>query len=157
VSAIAAFEEHASMERAWPHERSQSLCYQGQCLEAQERVGEAKEVYRRALTMDSTRREPLLRLATLCCRLGELEVAAQCASQSLTIPHTNGYPEVEANYTWIPHSILYWSLFWLGRKDEARLHWEAYRSLAPDDGTTQKHARLFPPASVASPQTAAAC
>ena len=149
-SAIAALEEHAARERAWPAERSQSLCFMGESLEALGRVGEAKEVYRRAFTVDPTRREPLLRLATTCCRLGEFEVAAQCASQSLAIPHTNPYPELEANYTWIPHSLLYWSLFWLGQKDEARAHWETYRSLAPEDSTTREHARLFPPASLAA-------
>ena len=68
---------------AWPAERSQSLCFMGESLEALGRVGEAKEAYRRAFTLDPTRREPLLRLATACCRLGEFEVAAQCASQSL--------------------------------------------------------------------------
>ena len=65
------------------------------------------------------------------------------------------------SHTWMPHSLLYWSLFWLGRKDQARAHWETYRSLVPDDSTTREHARLFPPASVAaceaSPQPAAEC
>ena len=92
--------------------------------------------------------------------MGEFEVAAQCASQSLAILDTNPYPELEGNYTWIPHSLLYWSLFWLGQKDQARAHWEAYRSLAPEE-CTREHARLFPPASVAayeaSPQPAAEC
>jgi len=146
-SAIAALEEHASMEGAWSAERSQSLCFMGESLEMLGRVGEAKDVYRRAFTLDPTRREPLLRLATTCSRFGEFEVAAQCASQSLTIPRSNPYPELEANYTWIPHSLLYWSLFWLGRKDEARAHWETYRSLVPQHSMTREHARLFPPAS----------
>src|SRR5262249_49725249 len=128
-SAIAALEEHVSMEWAWAAERSQSLCFIGQSLEILERIDEAKEVYRRPFPVDPTRREPLLRLAAICVRSGELEVAAQCANQALTIPNTNGYPELEANYTWMPHSILYWSLFWLGRKEQARAHWEAYLSL----------------------------
>jgi tetratricopeptide (TPR) repeat protein len=160
-SAIAALEEHAAMEGAWPAERSQSLCFLGQSLEALARIDEAKEAYRRAFTLDPTRREPLLRLATTCCRSGEFEAAAQCASQSLTIPHTSPYPELEANYTWIPHSLLYWSLFWLGQKDQARAHWETYRSLAPEDGTMLEHARLFPPLRAAGceapPQQAAEC
>lgn len=149
-SAIAVLEEHAAMEGAWPAERSQSLCYMGQSLEQLERVGEAKEVYRRAFTLEPTRREPLLRLATICCRRGEFEIAAQYANQSLTIPHTSGYPEHEANYTWLPHSLLYWCLFWLGQKDQARVHWETYRSLVPEDGMIWEHARLFPSASVAA-------
>lgn len=149
-SAIAVLEQHASMEEAWAPERSQSLCFMGESLEALGRVAEAKDAYRRAFAVDPTRREPLLRLATTCCRLGELAVAAQCARQSLAIPYTSPYPEIEANYTWIPHSFLYWSLFWLGQKDEARVHWEIYRSLAPEDATMRDHARLFPPASTAA-------
>jgi tetratricopeptide (TPR) repeat protein len=160
-SAIAALEQHAAMEGAWTPERSQSLCFMGESLEALGRVSEAKEVYRRAFAVDPTRREPLLRLAATYCRLGEFEVAARCASQSLTIPRTNPYPELEGNYTWVPHSLLYWSLFWLGKKDQARAHWETCRSMVPEDDTTREHARLFPPASVAageaSPQPAADC
>jgi len=160
-SAIAVLEEHAAMETAWPAERSQSLCFLGQSLEVLGHVDQAKAVYRRAFTLDPTRREPLLRLAMTCCRLCEFEATAQCASQSLEIPDTSPYPEVEANYTWVPHSLLYWSLFWLGHKDQARAHWEIYRSLVPDDSMTREHARLFPPASLsaceASPERAAEC
>jgi hypothetical protein len=145
-SAIAALETHAAMEDAWSAERSQSLCFVGECCEALGRAGEAREAYLRACTLDPTRREPLLRLASTCCRRGELEVAAQCANRALAIPRTGAYPELEANYTWIPHSLLYWSLFWLGRKDEARVHWEAYQSMAPEGDVTRDHARLFPPA-----------
>lgn len=144
-SAIAPLEAHAAMHDAWPAERSQSLCFVGECCEALERIPEAEDAYRRAYTLDRTRREPLLRLASMGCRRGEFEQAAQYASQSLTIPRTSAYPELEANYTWIPHSILYWSLFWLGRRDEARMHWETYTSLAPKETIVQDHARLFPP------------
>ncbi len=160
-SAIAALEQHVSMPGVWSAESSQSLCFMGQSLEALGQDDDAKKVYRRALTVDPTRREPLLRLAAMCCRLGEFDVAAQCATQSLAIPHTSAYPELAANYTWIPHSLLYWSLFWLGRKDQARNHWDLYRTLAPDHSTSREHARLFPPASAApreaSPQPAAEC
>lgn len=148
-SAIVVLEAHAAMENAWLAERSQGLCFVGQCLEGLGRASEAKEAYRRAFALDPTRREPLLRLATICSRHGEFEVAAQCAIEALAIPRTSAYPELDANYTWVPHSLLYWSLFWLGRRDEARVHWEMYRSLAPDDQVMREHARLFPPASPA--------
>ena len=161
ASAIAVLEEHAAMEKAWRPERSQSLCFLGESREALGRVSEAREAYQRAFTLDPTRREPLLRLAMTCCRSGEFELAVQYASQSLEIPDTSPYPEAEANYTWVPHSLLYWSLFWLGQKDQARAHWDIYRSLVSDHDMTWEHARLFPPASVsvsgASPQQAAEC
>ena len=71
-------------------------------------------------------------------------MAAHHASQALAIPHTCAYPELEANYAWLPHSILYWSLFWLDRKEDARRHWEAFRSSAPPESWPEDHARLFP-------------
>jgi len=148
-SAIPVLEAHAAMENAWSAERSQGLCFVGQCLEALGSASDAKEAYHRAFALDPARREPLLRLASTCCRRGEFEVAAKCATEALAIPHTSGYPELEANYTWIPHSLLYWSLFWLGRKGEAQAHWEIYRSLAPEDSQIREHARLFPPAGAA--------
>lgn len=149
-SAIPVLEAHAAMADAWSAERSQGLCFVGQCLEALEQVAEAQEAYRRAITLDSTRREPLLRLAATACRRGEFEAVVKYATESLAIPRTSAYPELEANYTWIPHSLLYWSLFWLGRKAEARAHWETYRSLAPEDTHSREHARLFPPADTAA-------
>lgn len=145
-SAIATLERHAAMEDAWLAERSQSLCFVGECLEALGRAREAEEAYRRAFGRDATRREPMVRLAAMCCRRGEFEAAAGFAGEALAISRTSAYPEPDANYTWIPHSILYWSLFWLGRSDEARVHWEACRSLAPEDSRAQEHTRLFPPA-----------
>jgi tetratricopeptide (TPR) repeat protein len=147
-SAIAALEVHAEMGTAWLTERSQSLCFIGECLEALGRAGEAKESYRRAFALDPTRREPLLRLASICSRQGEFDAAAHLARQSLEIPRTNAYPELDANYTWFPHSLLYWSLFWLHRREEARVHWDAYRSLVPEEIMIREHARLFPPAGV---------
>jgi tetratricopeptide (TPR) repeat protein len=144
-SAVAVLERHAAMELGWSAERSQSLCFAGECLEALGKDGEAEERYRRAFAVDSTRREPLLRLATLSCRRGAFAAVAQHASDALAIPRTSGYPEPEANYTWLPHSLLYWSLFWLGRRQEARVHWDAYQALIPEDARAGEHARLFPP------------
>jgi tetratricopeptide (TPR) repeat protein len=149
-SAIAALEMHAATD-AWSAERSQSLCFVGECLDALGRTAEAVDVYRRAFELDLTRREPLLRMATTYSRQGAFEAAVASASRALAIPCTSGLPEREANYTWIPHSILYWSLFWLGRKDEARAHWERCLSLAPEESQARTYARLFPP----KPQTPA--
>lgn len=145
-SAIEVLETHVAMANAWATERSESLCLIGACLEALHCPDEAEASYRRAFDLDPTRREPLLRLAAARCRAGDFDAAAGHASQALAIPRTSPYPELEENYTWIPHSLLYWSLFWLGRKDEAREHWEIYRALAPEEAWTRDHARLFPPA-----------
>jgi len=143
-SAMAVLEEHASMTDAWSAERSQSLCFIGECLEALEKPDEAAASYLRGSTVDATSREPLLRLAALCSRRGDFQGAAARAADALTIARTNAFAELDANYTWLPHSLLYWSLFWLGRRDEARRHWETCRRLAPDDPQVRDHARLFP-------------
>ena len=145
-SAIAVLEAHVAMDSAWQAERSQSLCFMGESLEALRQTGDAKTMYQRAAELDPSRREPLLQLATLFSRQGEFEAAAETARRALTIPHTSALPEPDANYTWIPHSILYWSLFWLGRKDEARTHWEICLSLAPQQSRAREYARLFAPA-----------
>jgi tetratricopeptide (TPR) repeat protein len=142
-SAIPVLEEHAAIE-GWATERSQSLCYAGQCHEALGHSAEAEDRYRRALGLDPTRREPLLRLAASLCSRGEFAEAVRFAREALAVPRTSGYPELEENYTWIPHSLLYWSLFWLDRKDEARSHWETYLSLVPEETRVAAHARLFP-------------
>ena len=142
-SAIAVLEAHAAMEETWSAERSQSLCFSGECLERLGARDEASDAYRRAIALDPTRREPLLRLASLCSRHAEFAAAVEHASAALAIPRTSPYPEIEANYTWIPHSILYWALFWLDRREEARAHWEIYRSLVPEEERVKAHERLF--------------
>lgn len=143
-SAVAVLEAHVAMTNSWPPERSQSFCFMGEALEALDRADAAKDAYRQAIALDTGRREPLLRLAALSCRLKDFDVATDAALQALTIPYSSALPEHEANYTWMPHSILYWSLFWLGRKAEARAHWETYLSLAPERRQSDDHARLFP-------------
>ncbi len=146
-SAIGALEVHTQFKNVWSAELSQSYSFVGECYEALGRTDEAKQNYERAFSIDPSRREALLRHATICSRLCDFENAARLARQALDIPHTNAYPEPESNYTWLPHSLLYWNLFWLGRRDEARVHWDAYRSQAPGSMIMKEHARLFPVAS----------
>jgi tetratricopeptide (TPR) repeat protein len=144
-SAISVLEAHTKMEDAWPTERSQSWCFIGECLKALGRPAEAEEAYHRSVAIDPTRREPFLALAAVYSRRGEFANAVRWAREALGIPRTNAYPEVEANYTWRPHAFLYWNLFWLGRKDEAREHWEKFLSMVPEEHVPVQHARLFPP------------
>jgi glycosyltransferase involved in cell wall biosynthesis len=140
-SAIAVLEEHASMREAWSAERSQSLCFIGECREALEELDAAREAYARAADVDPTRREPWLRLAAFGARRGDFAAGAGHAARALTIPRTSRYAELDANYTWVPHAILYWCLLWLGRRDEARAHWDTCRQLAPDNLRVRDHGR----------------
>jgi tetratricopeptide (TPR) repeat protein len=142
-SALALLEEHASLPEAWTAERSESLCLAGACYEALRRPTEAATCYSRACQLDATRREPLLRLAELCRKQGDFRGSVTYAAAALTVPRTNGYLECETNYTYLPHVILYWSLFWLGQKKEARQHWEVCLQLAPENPCFRQHAKLF--------------
>lgn len=144
-SALAVLSAHASETGAWAAERVESLSFMGECLEALGAPDEAAERYVLASEVDPTRREPLLRLAALCSRRGDFEGAVAHAARALTIPRTSAFVEEDANYTWLPHSILYWSLFWLGRRQDARRHWDTCLRLAPGDTRFGEHARLFPP------------
>lgn len=142
-SAIPVLAAHAARLDAWSTERAASLCLGGLCLEALGVPAEAEAQYRQALALDTTRREPLLRLAALCQVRGDFAGVEAHATAALAIPRTSAFVEADANYGPVPHVLLYWALFWLGRRAEAREHWEAARRLGAGDPEVLAHARLF--------------
>ena len=144
-SAIALLEQHANMVHAWNAERCESLCLAGECYEGLGEIDAASACYSRAFWLDSARRDPLLRLAELCQRQGKHQGCVAYAQAALSIPHTSAYFELETNYTYRPHHLLYISLYWLGSKDEARQHWESCLRYAPDNLRFQLDARWFNP------------
>jgi hypothetical protein len=142
-SAIPLLEAHAARPEAWLAERAASLCLGGLCLEALGDPAGAEAFYRRAKALDATRREPFLRLAALCQARADLDGVVEHATAALAIPRTSAFAEADAHYGYLPHALLYWALFWLGRRGEARDHWETARRLAPDRADVAAHARLF--------------
>jgi tetratricopeptide (TPR) repeat protein len=142
-SAVRVLEHHAQMAGAAPADRVASLCFAAECLE---RLGDrpaAEATLERATIQGEGIRDPWLRLAALRSGRGDFAGAAACGERALAIGTRSRAPERDANYTWLPHALLYWSLFWLGRHDEARRHWEACRSLVPADERIREHGRLF--------------
>ena len=93
--------------------------------------------------VDPARREPLLNLAGLCQRRGDFQGSVAFAAAALMVPRKSVFVDAEAHYTWHPHAILYWGLFWLGRREEAKIHWEICRRMAPENEKFQEDARLF--------------
>lgn len=143
-SAIVHLDAHAAIDSAPSLERTQGLCFIGQCHEALGDPLAADAAYSRASAADSSWRDPFLRRAALASTRGDFAAAVLLAERALAVPYPSGATEVEANYTWRPHAILYWSLFWLGQRDDARRHWEAFVSLAPSAVVAAtRHARLF--------------
>lgn len=142
-SAIALLGAHADMPAAPSLERSQSHCFIGECFEWLGEPSQAEAAYARAAAVDASWRGPLLRRASLLSAQGRFELAAACAEQALTIASPSPAAENDANYGWLPHQLLYWSLFWLGRRADAERHWHAYRELAPPGALAEPHAHLF--------------
>lgn len=142
-SAIALLQEHAAREDGWKTEQSESLCLIARSYEFLGEPSNAEAAYVRAMKMDNTRREPFLGLALLKQKQGELEASVEYASTALEIPHASGYMESDANYTYLPHAILYWGLYWLGEKKQARQHWECCLAFQPNNARFKEHALLF--------------
>jgi tetratricopeptide repeat protein len=142
-SAIDVLEGHAAMTHGWAAERSQSLCFIGESQLALGDVEAAASAFARACTTDPARREPWLRLASLAQSRGDLEACATYASKALAIVAAPAYPEATANYAELPHHFLYWALYGLGRREEAREHWAACRRFAPDREPYASDARFF--------------
>ena len=127
-----------------PPMRSAGLCMAALCragLGASE--DEISGLLLQAALRDSGRRDPLLRLALRCSAVGDMQGAASFAAAALSIPPRAGVSEAEENLTTRPHAILYWALLWLGRRGEARAHFETCRRLDPANVTYAGHARLF--------------
>ena len=142
-SAMAVLREHVRMKTAWHVERADSLRLVGACLEALGRSDAAAESYFRSARVDPSRREPLLKLALLCQRRGDFQGSIAFAAAALTVPRTGPFIDAEEHYTSDPHAILYWGLFWLGRREEAKGHWETCRCMAPANEKFREDARLF--------------
>jgi hypothetical protein len=130
-----------------PTVRSAGLCFAASCLAGlRASRDEVDTLLFRACRRDSSRRDPLLRLARGSLGEGDMQGAASFAAAALAIPPKAGISEPEENHSTGPHAILYWALFWLGRRAEARQHFEICRRLAPANPIYGEHAHLFSPA-----------
>lgn len=127
-----------------PPARSAGLCSAAHCIA---RIGEAPDEIEallfRAAGRDSTRRDPWLRLAARRLSQGDMQGAVSFAAAALEIPPRAGLSEAEENSSTRPHAILYWALLWLGRREEAKAHFDACRKLDPGHPVFREHAKLF--------------
>jgi len=142
-SAIEALEAHAAREDAWRPERSSSLCLAGQSRLFLGDPAAAAAFFERAHAVDSTWREPLLRIADICAGRGDDEAVVARATAALAIPRTTWHVEADQNYTWAPHFHIYRALLRLGRREEARAHWRFCVLFAPDLPAFKEDAPAF--------------
>ncbi len=142
-SAIALLQAHAARDTAWAAERNESLCLVGRSFETLGNDEAAIAAYQQAHEIDQSRREPLLRLAQVYTRQGDFRNCADKALAALEIKSRGAFTEADENYAQLPHALLYWSLFWLGQREEARLHWHKCREFSPEDARFLADAKLF--------------
>jgi glycosyltransferase involved in cell wall biosynthesis len=124
--------------------RAAGLCMAAQCLAASEgKSDDIEGLLLRASKWNPNSRDPWLHLASRCLAGGDMQGAASFAAAALAVPGRPGVMEPEANYGVRPHEILYWSLLWLGRRDEARAHFEICRAKDPRNPVYPTHEPLF--------------
>jgi tetratricopeptide (TPR) repeat protein len=97
----------------------------------------------RSARRDPGHRHPLLQLARLALDAGNLQGAVSFARAALQIPPGVSYTQLEVDLRDGPHAVLYWALFWLGRKDEAHEHHRTCLAMDPANPVYRDHARLF--------------
>ncbi len=131
-SAIKEFERHIAMN-GWAPERAQSAVFIG---DAHAHFGEDDKMilaYQRAINIDATRREPLMKLAAHYFRKKDAHRVALYASAALSIDFHGYYMDRAHYYREGTHMMLYWACYYLNKKQEGLIHWQLARKFAPDN------------------------
>ncbi len=129
-SAIKEFERHISMNK-WPTEASQSMIFIG---DAVKQLGKNPvEWYQKAYTMESGRREPLIRLGNYYFEQGDAQKVIGYMEMALTIPRSNFYADSQEHYTHVPHDLLYWAYWQVGNMAKSKEHYDIASSYRPND------------------------
>jgi tetratricopeptide (TPR) repeat protein len=125
--------------------RSSALAMASSCIAALKGVSddEVTDLLFRSARRDPGHRHPLIQLARVFVEAGNFQAAASFATAALSIPARVSYTELEENLREGPHAILYWALFWLGRRTEAQEHFRACMEMDPQNPIYLDHARLF--------------
>lgn len=120
-SAIKEFERHVSMN-GWPAERCQSLVFMGDCWGALNNPEKQAEAYAKAFYVDSSRREPLIKLGYFYLHNKNWLAAISMAKAAMEIPWSAFYANDRSHYEHVPHEILYQAMGWRGDIEGAQKH-----------------------------------
>lgn len=141
-SAIKEFKNHIAMNE-WIVERAQSMVYIGDCYGLLGLPDKQIEWYHKAFDLDSSRREPLMRLAEASFRKKDAVRTACYAAAALEIPRISDYFTTTEYYRQAPHDMLYWAKWQLGDRDAAKTHWEKAIAYEPNDPRYQVDTQWF--------------
>ena len=141
-SSILEFRRHIAMN-GWSPERAQSAVFIG---DAHAFYGEDKEAvlaYQEAINIDSTRREPFMKLAGHYFRKNDAQRVAIYTTAGMTIRHHGYYMDRACYYQEDPHKLLYWAMYYLGAKEAGLQHWREALKFAPTDRRILVDAQFF--------------
>ncbi len=120
-SAVRQLVHHMNLN-AWLPERTQSMIYIGDCYAALGKEELAVECWNKAIEMDASRREPLMRLAEYYFHKNDHQRTAIYAAGALQIPWNNFYANFQAHYENLPHELMYWAKHYMGDMTAAMEH-----------------------------------
>jgi len=143
-SAIKELTRHVAMNR-WVQEKAQSLIYIGDAYAQMGDEARALEHYNLSFVTDGTRREPLIRLAEYFWRKNDPQKVACYVASALEIPLNDCYCNLGAHYMNLPHELMYWALWYLGRRAEAKEHWEKALAYEPSNPKYLSDKQFFCP------------
>lgn len=129
-AAIKQLEQHIKMNK-WPVEAAQSMIFIGECYYMMGDWDKALASYAKAFDMDSTRREPLMKIAEHYYRFKKPQQVVSYVSAALQIPVGNFYANYQPYYGALPHEMLYWALWELNDVHKSKDHFEVCLAMDP--------------------------
>jgi len=122
-SAIKELQRHIDMNK-WPTEKAQSMIFIGDACKSLGSEESAIEWYHNSFTIESGRREALMRLAQLYYEKRDAQKTLCYCAMALEILESNFYANDLSDYTNKPHELMYWALWQLGRTEESKKHFD---------------------------------
>lgn len=131
-SAIKELTRHINM-RKWETERSQSALFIGDAYIGLGKDWEGLQWFHYGYLLDSSRREPLLRLAQYYYNHHDARRVIAYTEAALTISETFFYANNSSLYRNIPHEYLYWAYWQVGNKEKSREHFFKAIKYSPEN------------------------
>jgi glycosyltransferase involved in cell wall biosynthesis len=130
-SAIKELERHITMD-LWLPERAQSMVYIGDAHRALGNIEQMVLWYTKAFTLDSSRREAVLRLASYYYQTGDAQKTLMYASMALQIPKSYFYADNQEDYGAYPHELMYWATWQVGDYGASHFHFNKALEYKPE-------------------------
>ncbi len=141
-SAIREFNRHIAMDK-WPAEKSQSMIFLGDIYDSLKDDKTAISWYHMAIEAEPNRREPWIHAAKMFFKKNDYMRTACYASAAVQIPWSDFYANQKSHYTFEPEEMLYWAKWWLGDKDESKIHFDKAIDFLPYYRKFQEDSKFY--------------